>query len=124
MSTREHAKSLNDWLDSAGVFVRFAPETKIIPALARNVLWDKAVKHPLTRFKKEREEREKLGAAFQLLSNVVFDRHPNIASIQFGKPLTLAEIGSTEIPAIHAAIIKRMEELVKNPPQGPGISTL
>jgi hypothetical protein len=117
-------ESLNDWLDSAGVLVRFAPETKIIPALARNVLWDKAVKHPLTRFKKDRMEREKLGAAFQLLSLIIFDVHPNIVNIQFGKPLALSEIGSTETPAIHAAVIRRMTELVNNPPLEEGKSVL
>jgi hypothetical protein len=117
-------ESLSNWLDSAGVFVRFAPETWIIPALVRNVLWDKAVKHPLTHFKKDRMEREKLGAAFQLLSLIMFDVHPNTVDIQFGKPLTLSEIGSTEIPAIHAAVIERIQVLVDNPPVEEGKSAI
>ena len=73
--------------------------------------------------KKDRGERENLERRFNYYPNVVFDKHPNTASIQFGKPLTLAEIGLTKSPP-SIEIIKRMEELVKNPPQGPGISAL
>ena len=50
-------EALNGWTDSASVFVRFAPETQIVPLLVRNVLWDKAVKHPLTWLKRSRFDR-------------------------------------------------------------------
>jgi len=59
-------ESLNDWTDSAGVFLRLAPGTHIVPVLVRNVLWDKAVKHPLTKLKKTREEREKTGRSLSI----------------------------------------------------------
>jgi hypothetical protein len=61
-------ESLNTWTDSAGVFLRFAPETRILPMLVSNVLWKKVVSNPITKLKKDREDREKLGAAFQLLA--------------------------------------------------------
>jgi hypothetical protein len=105
-------ESLGDWSESAGVFARFAPETKIVPTLVRGVLWDKAVKHPLTKMKKERFEREKLGAAFQLLAHILLDKRPLHVTVHFAKPLTLAEIGSTETAAIHAKVIERMQGLL------------
>jgi hypothetical protein len=117
-------ESLDNWTDSAGVFVRFAPETKIVPTLVRGVLWDKAVKHPLTRLKRNRFEREKLGAAFQLLAHILFDLNPVHITVQFAPPVTVAETGSTDVSAIHAKVIERMRELVKNPPVGEGISIL
>ncbi len=117
-------ESLRDWTDSAGVLARFAPETKIVPVLVRGVLWEKAVKHPLTVFKRERFEREKLGAALQLLSHIAFDLHPVHPLVLFGRPLTLAEIGSSEVPAIHSALLERMRDLIQNPPMGEGISIL
>jgi putative hemolysin len=115
-------ESLTQWTDSAGVFLRFAPETRILPMLVSNVLWKKVVSNPISRLKKDREEREKLGAAFQLLAQVIFNLHPLMVTIQVGEPVGLAEIGSTELHAIHEAVLARMRTLIENPPQGEGIS--
>ncbi len=102
-------ESLAEWSESAGVFARFAPETKIVPTLVRGVLWEKAVKHPLTRVKKMRDERERLGAAFQLLSHILFEKRPLHVTVHFAEPLTLAEIGKEQL---HAQIIERMQGLL------------
>jgi hypothetical protein len=108
-------EALQGWSESAGVFLRFAPETKIIPTFVRGVLWDRAVKHTLTRVKKTGEERERLGAAFQLLAHVVFEKRPLHVSVQFAPAVTLAEAGSTDSGAIHALVLERMRELVDAP---------
>jgi hypothetical protein len=115
-------ESLNDWTDSAAVFVRFAPQTKIVPVLVRGVLWDKAVKHPLTRLKTIREEREKLGAALQLLAHVVFNARPLKVTVQFARPIGVAEVGSTDSAALHAVVLERMRGLLSNPSTGADIS--
>ena len=117
-------ESLSDWTDSAGVFMRFAPEMRIVPVLVRNVLWERVVKNPITKLKRDRLEREKLGAAFQLLAHVVLDLHPLEVKVQVGKPLTSSEIGSTELPVIHEAVLARMRPLIANPPSGEGVSIL
>lgn len=117
-------ESLNDWTDSAGVFMRLAPETRIVPALVRNVLWGRVVKNPITRFKHDRFEREKLGAAFQLLAHVLLDLRPLDVKVQFGKPLTSLEIGSTDLPIIHTVVMAHMRALIENPPLGEGSSIL
>ncbi len=117
-------ESLTDWTDSAGVFARFAPETKIVPVFVRGVLWEKAVKHPFTRLKKSREEREKMGAALQLLAHILLKARPLKVKVQFAKPITLAEIGSKELSVIHASIIDRMSALVQSAPLSSGISAL
>jgi hypothetical protein len=115
-------ESLNTWTDSAGVFLRFASETRILPMLVSNVLWKKVVSNPITKLKKDREDREKLGAAFQLLAQVIFNLRPTIVTVQVGEPVGLAEIGSTELPAIHEAVLAKMRALIENPPQGVGVS--
>jgi hypothetical protein len=107
-------EALNGWTDSAGVFARFAPETKIVPTFVSGVLWEKAVKFPLTKFKKTKDEREKLGAAFQLLAHILFDVRPLKVKIQFARPITLDEVGSRDVAAIHAKIIERMRDLVES----------
>ena len=117
-------KSLDGWLDSAGVFIRFAPETKIVPILVRNVLWDKVVHHPLTRLRSGREERERLGASFQLLMQVLFNIAPVTVKVQVAPPISLSEIGSTETAAIHAFVLARMRALLQSPPAGAGAAAL
>jgi 1-acyl-sn-glycerol-3-phosphate acyltransferase len=112
--------ALDRWTDSAGVFVRFAPETRILPVLVSGVLWDKAVRHPLTRLKRPGPEREKLGAAFQLLAQLLFDVRPVTVKIQIGEPICEDEAGSTDIAVIHAKVIERMRGLLENPPESEG----
>ncbi|GAB4487320.1 MAG: 1-acyl-sn-glycerol-3-phosphate acyltransferase [Anaerolineales bacterium] len=111
-------EALQGWSESAGVFLRFAPQTKIIPTFVRGVLWDKAVQHPLTRVKKTRDERERLGAALQLLAHVVFKKRPLRVSVQFGPPISVAQLGLSDPAAIHALALERMQKLVNAPDGG------
>jgi len=117
-------ESLNSWTDSAGVFIRFAPETNIIPVLVSGVIWDKAARHWLLRFKKSRFEREKLAAALQLLALIVHDARPNTVHVQFAKPITVQEIGSTDVQAIHLVVLERMRELIQSSSSNEGVSVL
>jgi len=117
-------ESLDAWTDSAGVFMRFAPETVIVPMLVRNVLWKNAVKNPITKLKQDRVGREKLGAAFQLMFQVILDLHPVAVRVQIGRPITQAETGSHDLKVIHSAVLSRMKSLIENPPDGVGISAL
>lgn len=116
--------SLNNWTDSAGVFLRFAPDVRIVPVLVSGVIWERTARHWLTRFKRTRMEREKLAAALQLLAIILRDARPNTVHVRFAKPLTLAEIGSTESDAIHAKIIERMRGLLLDNTEEAGVSAL
>jgi len=117
-------ESLNKWTDSAGVFMRFALQTKIVPVLVRGVIWEKTARHWLTRFKRTRFEREKLAAALQLLAMVTRDARPTTVHVQFAKPITLDEVGSTDAQAIHQVVIKRMRGLIESSSEDPGESVL
>jgi hypothetical protein len=116
--------ALQDWTDSVGFFVRITPETAILPVLVRGVLWDKTARHPLTHLKKGREERERLAAALQLLAHVVLNKKPLDVTVQVGKPITVAELGSRNTQVIHQAVLGEMKRLIQNPPEGPGESRL
>lgn len=106
-------ESLAGWSDSAGLFVRFAPQTRIVPTLVSGVLWDRAVKHPLTRVKKTRFEREKLGAALQLLMHIQFDSKPLRVSVQFGEPI---DAEGMSVDEIHQNVLEGMKRLINHPP--------
>ncbi len=117
-------ESLSNWTDSVGVFLRMAPETAILPVLVRGVIWEKTAGHPLTRLKKTRDEREKLAAAFQLLAHVVLGRKPLDVTVQVGRPITIAGLGSKDTSVIHQAVLAEMKRLIENPPAGEGLSVL
>jgi len=116
--------ALQGWTDSVGVFARMAPETAILPVLVRGVIWEKTARHPLTRLKKTREEKEKLAAAFQLLAHVVWNRKPLVVTVQIGNPITVAELGSKDTGVIHRAVLAEMRHLIENPLEGEGVSVL
>ncbi len=106
--------SLENWTDSAGIFMRFVPGLQIVPVLVSGVLWDRAVNFPMVKLKKAGFDREKLGAALQLLAHIVFDSRPLNIKIQFAPPITLAELGSQDPALIHITLIARMRTLVSN----------
>ena len=117
-------ESLNDWTDSVGVFVRLAPETAVVPVLVRNVIWKATAHHPLLVIKKTREDKEKLAAALQLLAMVMFKIKPVSVTVQFGKPITVKELGTTDTQTIHRAVLAEMKCLIENPPRDKGINVL
>jgi 1-acyl-sn-glycerol-3-phosphate acyltransferase len=104
-------ESLNSWTDSAGVFIRFARDTKIVPVLVSGVIWEKTARLWLTRLKRTREERERLAAAFQLLAMITRDARPTTVHVRFARPVTLEEVGSTDAKAIHQVVMGRMNGL-------------
>lgn len=116
--------SLSNWSDSAGVFLRFAPQTRIVPVLVSGVIWEKTARHWLTKLKRTRYEREKLAAALQLLTTILRNARPTTVHVQFAEPITLQEVGSSDSEAIHAKIIARMRSLMLNTPDNEGVSAL
>jgi len=116
--------SLANWSDSARVFMRFAPETKIVPALVSGVIWKKTAQHWLTRIKRTRFDRERLAAALQLLAMITRDARPTTVKIQFAKPISMTDVDSADSNAIHKAVIHQMRALIEGSPAGSGISVL
>ena len=112
--------SLGSWTDSAGVFIRLAPETAILPVLVRGVVWAKAAYHWLTKLNKTKREQEKLAAALQLLAYTALKVKPVSARVQIGNPIYTKGLGTTETKVIHQAVLKEMAQLIENPPLGEG----
>lgn len=117
-------ESLASWTDSAGVFIRMAPETGVLPVLVRGVVWKKAAHHPLTYLKRTRAEREKLAGALQLLAHAIWNVKPVTVRVQMGKPIYAKDLGTTNIRVIHQAVLQEMKQLIQNPPEGQGESAI
>lgn len=116
--------SLTKWTDSAGVFLRLARDLRIVPVLVSGVIWERTARHWLARLKRTRLEREKLAAALQLLAIILRDARPTTVHVQFAKPITLDEVGSTDSDTIHAKVIERMRGLIHDKPKDEGVSAL
>ena len=116
--------SLANWTDSAGVFMRFMPDTKLVPILVSGVIWDRSHRFFLTRFKRTRLERDKLAAAIQAFPMLAYNARPTTVHVQFAEPITLEEVGSTDTHAIHEAVIERMRGLLGTKPADGGVSVL
>ena len=117
-------ESLCDWTDSAGVFIRMAPETAVLPVLVRGVVRKKTAKHPLTYLKRARPDREKLAAALQILAHVMLKKKDVQVRVQIGNPIYARELGTTEPKAIHQAVLAEMRQLIEHPPVGTGENLL
>jgi hypothetical protein len=117
-------QSLDNWTDSSGVFMRFAPQTKIVPVLISGVIWERTARYWLTRIKRTREDRERLAAALQLLVMVTRDAQPTTVHVHFAKPITAEEVNPLDADCIHEKIIERMRCLIENRNDGAGESIL
>ena len=115
-------ESLEDWTDSVGVFLRLSPDTPVVPVCIRNVNWDKAIQHPITRLRRAPLDQHLLASAIQLLANVSFHMRPVTVRIQVGAPIRLSTLGSTNAKDVHAAVLTAMRSLIETLPEGEGIS--
>jgi hypothetical protein len=109
------ADSLRSWTDSAGIFIRMAPETAVLPVFVRGVIRKKTAFHPLTYLRRARQEREKLAAALQLLAHVMLKKRDVHVRVQIGKPIYTKDLGTTQTKVIHQAVLAEMKQLIENP---------
>jgi DNA polymerase III delta subunit len=58
---------LQAWSDSYAVFARAVPAARIVTAIVSQVVSARALRHPLTRLRRDAADREKLAAAMQIL---------------------------------------------------------
>jgi Acyltransferase len=49
--------SLQSWTDSAGIFIRLAPQTPVVPIVVRSVVWKNIADSAIIRIKHTRDER-------------------------------------------------------------------
>lgn len=117
-------ESLRSWTDSAGVFIRMAPETAVLPVFVRGVIRKKTAFHPLTYLRRARQEREKLAAALQLLAHVVLKKRDVHVRVQIGNPIYTKNLGTTETKVIHQAVLSEMRKLIADPLKEEGETLL
>ena len=83
--------ALDGWSGSFAAFARRVPHTVCLPALVSHVLDPAAQRHPITRLRRRREDREKLAAALQV-SLTRYQR--GTVRVAFGRPLRFEAVGT------------------------------
>jgi len=109
-------ESLQEWVDSVGIFIRMAPNAAILPVLVSNVIAKKYANHWLLKIKRTRDEKERLAAALQLLGMVLFGEKLVTVTVQIGKPVYIKDVGTNDTAVIHRAVLAEMKSLIENPP--------
>ncbi|HSF81356.1 MAG TPA: 1-acyl-sn-glycerol-3-phosphate acyltransferase [Anaerolineales bacterium] len=92
-------KSLDSWSESITIFSRLVPELAIVTAIVSGVLWPAAMRHPLTRLRRAQPDRERLGAALQVLTQTLLPSYKPVAPrVTFGSPIRLADLSARGNP--------------------------
>jgi hypothetical protein len=106
--------ALARWSESVGLFARALPELRVMPAIVSGVLSAAAQRHPLTRLRRARADRERFGAMLQIL--VPAYRAVDVR-VAFGPPLRAADLAAgADARAITQAIIVEARRLIDHPP--------
>jgi 1-acyl-sn-glycerol-3-phosphate acyltransferase len=116
--------SLERWTESAGVFLRLAPETAVVPLCVRGVYWRRTANHPLTRLRQTFDDRQLLASILQLLAHMIWNVRPVTVHIQVGQPFTARELGSFETGAIQKELLHQMRDMLQAPACAGGVSAL
>lgn len=105
------ARSLESWSKSIGLIVRLAKHTRVVPAIVSGVLSASAQRHPVTRLRRAKEDRERLGAMLQI---VVPAYRSLTVRITFGQPLTPACLlaAGKDAESITGMVIKHAQRLL------------
>lgn len=102
------AEALEAWAPSTDALARLAEDLAIQPVIVSGVLSAAALRHPLTRIRRSRRDREWLGATLQLL-------RPRLGrvtvTVSFGEPFRAADL--PEGRGVRGEAIRRARALVR-----------
>lgn len=107
--------SLEGWSKSLGLIVKLAKDIRVLPAIVSGVSSPDAQRHPLTRLRRARKDREKIGAVLQIMMT----RYRSVdVRVAFGEPLGPAELRASgeSVEAITGVIIRSSRRLIERPP--------
>ena len=107
--------SLETWSESIGLFARLVPQMWIVVAMVGGVYTPAALRNPLTRLRRRREDRELLAAALQLAWRPY---QGNVIDLAFAPPLGAADLLAQDSDPVRitGAIIDRARAVLADWP--------
>ncbi len=111
-------EALQDWSASMNIFARLIPELTVVPAVSSGVLSRRALRHPLTFFRRDPMERRRLAAILQIS---VPAYHDVWVRLTFGSPIRLVEqspASSGLVSGLVRAEVARLMRACRDTPPG------
>jgi putative hemolysin len=109
--------ALQHWSASFALLARAEPATRIVAAIVRDVISADALHHPLTRWRRNAADRDKLAATLQILWRPYQARPARVA---LGAVDMVA--GRADAAALRRAVIARAASLIASPPADAALS--
>lgn len=105
-------RSFAAWSRSLAIMLRRVPEANLLPAVISGVIGAKALRHPLTRIRRDETRRQKLAETIQIASRLVRRRPaPSRLHISFGLSFRAADLtASGGMPAVASLARGLLEE--------------
>lgn len=103
-------EELNSWSRSLDYFLQRIPQARIILSIVSGVLSPSCVHHPITRLRRRRVDRQRIGEMLQVIRQLIFDKfYPLNPFVSFSEPLAFKHPVD-----IHEKILSLAEELLSN----------
>ena len=104
------AAALENWSPSTGIFIRLAPDLKVLPVIVSGVIAAPSLRHPLTKLRRQPGDRQRLAATLQILAKVFLPNHwPVHVEVDILPPIPGRELMADPDPqAITRAAIERI----------------
>jgi hypothetical protein len=108
-------ESLSNWSESIGVFARFAPRAQLVTAIVSGVLNPAAQQNPIIRLRKDRRQREFLGATLQILWPAY---RRNVVQVAFSPPFAAADLIAIDPDPsyVTCTMVEAARNLIERPP--------
>jgi hypothetical protein len=96
----EAFQGIASWSASLELFLRKAPETRVVVAIVGGVLSSRWFNSPLVRLWKKTEQRQKVAEIIQVAEQLVLSRKPPLTPrVSFSPPLIFSQAGETSANA-------------------------
>jgi hypothetical protein len=101
MLSANAAQGIAHWSLSLDLFLRRAPRTCSIVAIVSNVFSPRWANHPILRFWKRTEQRQKIAQIIQVAEQLVLSKRPLnlIPRVSYSPPLIFSEVDETAAPS-------------------------
>lgn len=95
-------RDLAGWSRSLEVFLRRAPETRVVVSIVSGVIDPRCMRHPITRLRRARPDRQRIAMMLQVIQQMLGRKLDIRPRVSFGELLDGAQIGPPEcaLPAI------------------------
>lgn len=108
-------EALQRWSPSLELFLRHAPEARLLIAIVSGTLSSRWAHSPLVRIRKRRVDRQRLAEFFQVMQQLIFPGSLTVdARLSFAAPLTLQELRIGSAEPLQAIIQKAQALLLRH----------